>query len=621
VTRIERLLGALEGDEVERCVDLIVSDDWTTPALTAPLAALGTERAAAPLVVVHDHTHPRNARDAADRARVAQLSQQLEAFAARFAARLISGAGIQHHVLHEHDLLRPGMLVLANDSHAPTLGADGVLALAAQPTTIAAALHTGTVVLRVPRTLRVALTGQLGPGVSARDAALTLRTLLNRPIGTQRLRATGCAIEFVGPAIASLSRDERSLLANCAPEVAALTATFPTPDEPAWDPERAPADLTLDLSHVRASVAPAASGDTPAPLAELPRRRIDRVFVGTCSGGTIEELRAFERALSQALQECGAERVAVPTLVAPVSRTVEAQLAAEGVLERLEGYGVERLAPGCGPCFGFGRGRLAAGEVAAVTGNRNARGRYGAADSHAHLVAGAAAGTAAASGWLGEAAPATTTIVSGEGDTTAVRIAWPRHGNAIRIRGTLTTDDITPSLVPGIGASSDTDPAVLRRLLFAHLDRSASERDLRGHIVVADHDFGRGSNRASAVRALRYAGVAAVVARSVAPLYAAGARDEGLSVVELDDDAFYAAVHRDAQVHVDLASGRVSVDGTHFTVRPAGPFERAVHAAGGIVPYLRGRPERARDSVRTTFTEARLSCHHARQPRDGRSTT
>ena len=589
MTRIERWLGAPAGAEVERAVDLIVSDDWTTPALEAPLAALGTTRVAAPMLLVHDHTQGALAYAGADCARVETLLGVRDAFARRFGVEVIAGAGIQHHALPELGRIRPGMLVLGNDSHTPTLGAYGAIAIAGQPTTIAAAMHTGRFVLRVPATLRIDVTGRLAAGVTARDAALTLRALVRA--AAPALRATGKALEFGGAGLATLSPAERAVIANVTPELAALLATFPVDDEP----PAGPADLHLDLASVRPAVAPGGRGGDVAALAEFARTRVDRVFVGTCAGGTFDEIAAFADALG--------DLAAVPTLVAPATAGIEARLRAAGILDRLTAAGVTLLSPGCGPCFGFGVGRLADGEVAAATGNRNGVGRMGSPTSTVHLVAGATAGMAARTGWLGErvaaqsvaafapssdADGAVSCSVGAVSGTGGVRVAWPRAGNVVRLRGTVTTDDLTPSVVPGVGTSSDRDPAVVRRLLLTHVAPEAATRDLRGCVVVADHDFGMGSNRASAVRALRLAGVVAVVARSVAPLYAAGARDEGLAVVELDDFAFHAAAGPDARVAVDLEAGTVRVDARAFAVPAATPFERAVREAGGIVAYLRG---------------------------------
>lgn len=570
MTRIERWLGAPAGTEVDRAVDLIVTDDWTTPALEAPLAALGTTRAAAPIVLVHDHTQDPTDYRGSDRERVEALRTVRDDFARRFGVDLIERLGIQHHVLAELGRIQPGMFVLGNDSHTPTLGAYGAIAIAAHPTTIAAAIHTGRVVMRVPGTLRIAVIGRLPAGVSARDAALLLRHEVRS--AAPQLRATGKALEFVGAGLDTLNAAERAVIANVTPELSALVATFPTGEETVVGP----ADLLLDLSSVRPAVAPAEPNGDVVTLADFARTRVDRVFVGTCAGGTFEEIAACADALG--------DRAVVPTLVAPATAAIEARLRAAGVLGRLEAAGVALLPPGCGPCFGFGAGRLGDGEVAAVTGNRNGLGRMGSPTSRVHLVAGAAAGVAARTGWLGDGAAPTAV----HGTPAAVTVAWPRTGNVVRLHGTVTTDDLTPSMVPGVGASSDRDPAVLRRLLLAHVAPEAADRDLRGAVVVADHDFGRGSNRASAVRALLFAGVTAVVARSVAPLYAAGARDEGLPVIELDDDAFYAAAGPDAVVRVDLAAGTVTVDDRAFVVPAATAYERAVRTAGGVVAYLRG---------------------------------
>lgn len=593
MTLIERLLGAPAGTEVEVPLHLIVSDDWTTPALAAPLEALGTRRAAAPVVVVHDHTRPPDAYRGADRERVRALAAARDAFARRFGAEVIEGRGIQHHVLPALGRVRPGMRVLANDSHAPTLGAYGAAAFAGQPTTVAAALHTGTLRLRVPATLRIVLLGRLRSGVSARDAALALLARLRDRDGVPR-RAVGAALEFGGPGLAHLSMGQRSVLANVAPEALAATAVFPVdevlratlgraaetnrPDAlPPAGPAEGAGDVLLDLGAVEPGVARGPDPGDVVSLARMAATRVHRVFVGTCAGGGYEEIAAFAAALSGP--------VAVPTQVAPASEADAVRLEADGVLARLRSAGVEVLPPGCGACFGFGVGRLAPGEVAVTTGNRNGRGRMGSPDATIHLASGRTAGLAASSGRLG-----TDRSIVEARTRSGPTIAWPRRGNVVRLLGTVTTDDLTPSAVPGVGTSADTDPAVLRRLLLHHLDPGAADRDLRGTIVVAGDAFGMGSNRASSVRALRAAGIVAVVARSIAPLYAWGARDEGFPLVALDDDAFHEAITPDAVLTLDLDAGEVRVDGRTFRVPPDTGYERALRDAGGVVPYLRNAP-------------------------------
>src|SRR5690606_28888224 len=97
--------------------------------------------------------------------------------------------------------------------------------------------------------------------------------------------------------------------------------------------------------------------------------------------------------------------------------------------------------------------------------------------------------------------------------------------------------------------------------------------NLEGVVIVADENFGMGSNRASSVRALKVAGVRAVIARSVAPLYAMGARDEGLPVVVLDDDKFFRLADPEASVEIELSTGWVRVNGREFVVAPSSAYE------------------------------------------------
>ena len=136
-------------------------------------------------------------------------------------------------------------------------------------------------------------------------------------------------------------------------------------------------------------------------------------------------------------------------------------------------------------------------------------------------------------------------------DSVGVRITLPTSGNVLRLHGVVTTDDITPSSVPGLGQSNDASPETLRALLFHYLDAQVGERDLRDMVIVADHAFGMGSNRASSVLALQHAGIQAVIAKSIAPVYALGAVEAGLAIHSLgDDQAFFEAATPDATIMV-----------------------------------------------------------------------
>ncbi|MDZ7799466.1 MAG: aconitase family protein [Trueperaceae bacterium] len=590
MTAIERLLGAPAGTPVRRAIDLLVTDDWTTPALRAPLQALGTTRAASPLVLVHDHTYDPGTYQGEERERAVRLLHERDAFVGTYDATLLAREGIQHHVLPAAGYVRPGDVVVGNDSHAPTLGAFGAAAFAAQPTTFAACMHTGHLPLVVPHTVGVELRGRLAPGVSARDAMLTLLSRL-RDDGTGLPVACGRALEFHGAGVASLSASERAVLANAAPEATAITAVF-TPDARTATPAGEAgtfAALRLDLDRITPRVARGGSASDVVALDDLAGDRVDQVFVGTCSGGTVEEIAAFAEALGA--------RTRVPAWVAPASREVARRLDESGVLARLVRAGVTVLPPGCGPCFGFGPGRLGPGARAVTTGNRNAAGRMGAADAEILLASGRTAGRAARTGRLGATGAGGRGTEAGACAPSRSRpgLQRPRHGNALLLHGTVTTDDLTPSAVPGVGTSADGDPAVLRRLLFHHLLPESARPQvldaLDGGVVLADGVFGVGSNRASSVRALRAAGVQAVVARGVAPVYLAGARDEGLPVLTLAAPDAFQRVAPDSVVRVDPDAGRVWIDGHAFEAAPPPAYDRALYRAGGVLAYLQPEAE------------------------------
>lgn len=565
----ETLLDAGVGDTIAVPVDLIITDDWTTPALLDPLEAMHVQRSAVPIVLVHDHTYDPSTYTGADRERVERNHAIMHRFVERYDARLIERSGIQHYAVAEAGLIEAGMIVLGNDSHTSTLGAFGAYAQAAQPTTIAAAMRTGTFPLTIPPITRIRLEGALrtDDGISVRDAAMTLLSRLeHEPV-------TGSIIEFCGSGAESLTMHERMILANIAPEAGARTAIFAAdPDQRAMRSENA-ASHTVDFSFddVRASIARSGSPSDAYDVASFPKTPIDSVFVGTCAGGTYDEIRAFAHAF-------GNGPLRTRATIVPASRSIAHRLAEEGILEKLVAEGIDVLEPGCGPCFGFGPGRLEPGEVGVSTGNRNAHGRMG-RGSIVHLVSGYRAGIVAREGYLGDSAH------QPDERERSVRIIYPNEGNVIIIDGDVTTDDITPSAVPGIGTSSDTDPNVLRQLLFANIDRSFASRSLEGRVLVTRGSFGLGSNRASAVRALRTAGIAGVVAPRIAPLYADGARDEGFAALRIDDQTFYEQLTVDSKVVVDLTNATITLDTNQYRI-PMGSLEREILVAGGIAPYL-----------------------------------
>jgi aconitase A len=452
-------------------------------------------------------------------------------------------------------------LVLGNDSHTPTLGAAGAVAFASQPVGVALAVHTGRVVMRVPHTVRVRVSGRLSDGVSMRDAALTLLNELTGEGGVPL--AAGACLEFCGEALTDLTQGQKAVLANIAPEAVAATALLTGGTED----DTGTVDIHLNLASITPRVSAHPNPRRSSGLAPHVTEKVDRVFVGTCSGGTFEEIAAFAGGLSGT--------VTVPTQVTPATRTVAEALRDAGILKTLEASGVRVTPPGCGACFGFGIERLQPGEVAVTTGNRNTPGRMGSPSARIHLAAGRTAAHAAMQGRVPKPA------VEAD-DRRELQVTVPEAGNLVHAFGTFTTDDLTPSHVPGVGSSNDRDPAVLRGLLFHHLNPQPNVNLLNGRWLVADHAFGMGSNRASSVLALLEAGIAGVLARSFSPLYRAGARDSGLPAVVIDA-SLHRALRHGSQADLDLDAGVLVVDGERFNVPPESEYERAVRKHGGVL--------------------------------------
>ncbi len=350
--------------------------------------------------------------------------------------------GIVHVVGPEQGLSLPGMTIVCGDSHTSTHGAFGALGFGIGATEVAHVLATQTLWQRRPRTMRVTLDGMAGPGVTAKDLILALIAA----IGVAG--AAGHVIEYAGTAVRALTMEGRMTLCNMSIEAGARAGMI-APDDVTFDYLRgrpyAPADwnaavaawsrlatdagatfdreVTLDARTIAPMVswgtspedsAPI-SGRVPDPAAEGdPRRRdrltkglaymdlapgtrlagigIDRVFIGSCTNGRLEDLRAAAAVLR-------GRRAAVPTMVVPGSTPVRRAAEAEGLDRIFTEAGCDWRESGCSMCLAINGDEGAAGERVASTTNRNFVGRQG-RGVRTHLMSPAMAAAAAAAGRL-----------------------------------------------------------------------------------------------------------------------------------------------------------------------------------------------------------------------------
>jgi methanogen homoaconitase large subunit len=294
-----------------------------------------------------------------------------------------AGCGICHQLMVEEHLVAPGMVAIGSDSHSTTYGAIAAFGTGMGTTDIALAFATGRTWMRVPETVRIDLQGQLARHVDSKDIVLHLLS---------RVRADGFtyrAVEFHN--VAELSLASRMTLCSMTTEMG-TKAGLVAPDEhtesyapvPDWlrVEDGAPylERINVDLSQVEPLVARPPRVDDVVPARQLNHVRVDQVFLGTCTNGRSQDLRA-------AADIVRGKQIApgVRMIVIPASRKTLQDVVDDGTLGILIAAGATIGPPGCGPCIGRHLGVLGAGEVCFSTSNRNFSGRMGSPQAQIYL--------------------------------------------------------------------------------------------------------------------------------------------------------------------------------------------------------------------------------------------
>jgi len=301
------------------------------------------------------------------------------------------GCGICHQVLPEKGFALPGKLIVGSDSHTTTYGAFGAFSVGIGRTETASIWGTDEIWLRVPKTMRIEMTGSLPAGVFAKDAILSIIGKGGADMADYK------AVEFAGPAAAGFSLDSRLVFCNMAAEMGAKNGYFcPDGVTLSWLKNRTREDFEIVqsdpdaeyesvLEHGLASLEPQVACphtvDNVKPVREVEGTAFQQGLIGTCTNGRIEDFEAAAGILR------GRKiHASVRVLVLPASREVYAEALRSGLLADLYKSGCVILNPGCGPCLGAHEGILAAGETVLSTSNRNFRGRMGSRNSSIYLA-------------------------------------------------------------------------------------------------------------------------------------------------------------------------------------------------------------------------------------------
>ncbi|SBV99383.1 3-isopropylmalate dehydratase large subunit 1 [uncultured delta proteobacterium] len=318
--------------------------------------------------------------------------------------------GVCHQVVIDHGLSRPGKLVVITDSHTTIHGALGAFGTGVGATDMATILLTGKLWFRVPEVIRINLEGKLRPGVFAKDVILHVIGKLKADYGVYR------AVEFTGPALASIPMSERFTLCNMTTEMGAKTAWI-QPDAVTFDFLKAKgvseytvydtdkgfayfAEHNFDLSGLEPQLAAPHSVDNVGSISQFAGKPVQQAYLGTCTGGRLEDLTVAARILA-------GKHIAKDTrfIVVPASKKVLLDAMKTGVMQTLVEAGATFVTPGCAACLGVHEGMLASGETCISASSRNFPGRMGSGKAEIFLGSPASVAAAALTGKLTDPAP------------------------------------------------------------------------------------------------------------------------------------------------------------------------------------------------------------------------
>ena len=486
-----------------------------------------------------------------------------------------AGTGICHQ-LHLENFAKPGATLIGSDSHTPTAGGIGAMAMGAGGLSVALAMAGEAYFIPMPKVVKVELTGELTGWAQGKDVILELLRLLTVKGGV------GKVFEYAGPGVASLSVPDRATITNMGAELGATTSIFPSDETTRdflakmgraddWTELVADADaeydevVTINLSELEPLVAQPHMPDQVCKVKDLAGKKIDQVAIGSCTNSSYSDLKNTAQILAGHITPAETD-----LMISPGSKQVLKMLSREGLIEPLLDAGARLLECSCGPCIGMGGSPITAG-VSVRTFNRNFEGRSGTQDGQIFLVSAQTAAKLALEGEFTD--PATwgpaPERVSLPDDVPSIRDLFvfpPEDGSAVEVlRGpnivaledfdklpetveakvllkvgdNITTDHILPAGAQ-ITALRSNIPAI-SQYIFSRVDEGFVSR-MQEHgkgVILGGENYGQGSSREHAALGPRHLGVKAVVVKSLARIHRANLVNFGILPLLLVDPSDY----------------------------------------------------------------------------------
>ena len=544
------------------------------------------------------------------------------------------GNGICHQ-LHYERFGIPGKTLIGSDSHTPTGGGIGMLAIGAGGMDVAVAMGGGAYYIPMPGIIRVNLTGQLQGGASAKDVILEVLRQLTVKGGV------GFVVEYAGEGVKTLTVPERCTITNMGAELGATTSVFPSDEitkaffiaqdrEADWKPLASDADavydkeISVDLSALRPLAACPHSPDNVKPVSELTDIKVDQVCIGSCTNSSLTDMLKVAAMLKGKTIDDS-----VSLSISPGSRQVFSMLSECGALTDLIDAGARVLECACGPCIGMGFSPNSAG-VSLRTFNRNFLGRSGTKDAQVYLVSPETAAASALTGYFTEPEGADISIyeipekfrINDSGfipplDEEAAKSAEILKGPNIKPfpETRPLEDELKAELILKTGDNITTDhimPAGSKILPFRsnipHLTQYCFEvvdpefptraQAAGSGIIVGGQNYGQGSSREHAALVPLALGIRAVIAKSFARIHAANLVNAGIVPLIFENEADYDKIEQGdkitiSNVHEGLKAGRlimkVSGEGGRTAEIPLtmdlADRQKDMLMAGGLLDY------------------------------------
>ncbi|MGI9952428.1 aconitate hydratase [Moorellaceae bacterium AZ2] len=616
------------GEEIAIRIDQTLTQDATGTMAYLQFEAMGINRVRTKLSVSYvDHNTLQTGFENADDHRF------LQSVAAKYGIVFSRpGNGICHQV-HLERFAVPGSTLLGSDSHTPTAGGIGALAIGAGGLEVAVAMAGGPFYFTMPEVIRINLHGCLSPWVSAKDVILEVLRLLTVKGGVGKI------IEYGGDGVKTLSVPERATITNMGAELGATTSIFPSDEvtraflraqgrEEDWvellpDPDAVYSQmLDIDLGSLEPLVAQPHMPDRVAKVREVGPIKVDQVAIGSCTNSSYADLMRVA-----AMLKGRHVHPEVSLVISPGSRQVFYLLAQNGALADLVAAGARILECTCGPCIGMGQAPPSGG-VSVRTFNRNFRGRSGTADASVYLASPEVAAATALTGVLTDprdlGMPPVSVVLPERFPVDDSLLIFPPPAGAeveikrgpnikplpaaqplpeevtapvlLKLGDNITTDDISPAGAKYLPLRSNI-PALAEHA-FEGIDPTFARRaqEAGRGIIVGGQNYGQGSSREHAALCPMYLGIKAVIAKSFARIHRSNLINFGILPLTFVREEDYEGIDQGDVLTLDLSGGleaevltvRNVTRGTSFKVRHGlSPRQRKILLAGGLLNYTR----------------------------------